>query len=84
MPSPPVKDAIAAGAEADVRGGPATALNLADGAFYRPTLLEDADPKLPIVQREVFGPVLTMQCFDTEAEAISLANDSEYGFSASV
>ncbi|MCI0366660.1 MAG: aldehyde dehydrogenase family protein, partial [Phycisphaerales bacterium] len=37
-----------------------------------------------IVQQEVFGPVLTMQVFDTEAEAVSLANDSEYGLSASV
>jgi acyl-CoA reductase-like NAD-dependent aldehyde dehydrogenase len=39
---------------------------------------------VPIVQQEVFGPVLTMQVFDTEAEAVSLANDSEYGLSASV
>jgi acyl-CoA reductase-like NAD-dependent aldehyde dehydrogenase len=36
------------------------------------------------VQQEVFGPVLTMQVFDTEDEAVSLANDSEYGLSASV
>ena len=79
-----VQDAIAAGAKVVVRGGPATEPHLAAGAFYRPTLLEVADPRLPIVQREVFGPVLTMQRFDTEAEAILLANDSEYGLSASV
>jgi acyl-CoA reductase-like NAD-dependent aldehyde dehydrogenase len=36
------------------------------------------------VQQEVFGPVLTLQVFDTEAEAVSLANDSEYGLAASV
>jgi acyl-CoA reductase-like NAD-dependent aldehyde dehydrogenase len=37
-----------------------------------------------IVQEEVFGPVLTMQVFDTEAEAVALANDSEYGLAASI
>ncbi len=79
-----VEDAIAAGAKVIVRGGPATEEPLAKGAFYRPTLLEVTDSSLPIVQQEVFGPVLTMQVFDTEAEAVSLANDSEYGLSASV
>jgi betaine-aldehyde dehydrogenase len=79
-----VEDAVAAGAKVIVRGGPATEGPLAKGAFYRPTLLEVTDSGLPIVQQEVFGPVLTMQVFDTEAEAVSLANDSEYGLSASV
>jgi betaine-aldehyde dehydrogenase len=79
-----VDDAIAAGAKIIVRGGPATEGSLAKGAFYKPTLLEVTDSSLPIVQQEVFGPVLTMQVFDTEAEAVSLANDSEYGLCASV
>jgi acyl-CoA reductase-like NAD-dependent aldehyde dehydrogenase len=79
-----VEDAIAAGARTIVRGGPATEGPLRKGAFYSPTFLEVQDPSLPIVQQEVFGPVLTMQVFDTEAEAISLANDSEYGLCASV
>lgn len=76
--------AIGAGAKVIVRGGPITEGPLASGAFYRPTLLEVTDPKLAIVQEEIFGPVLTMQVFDTEAEAITLANDSEYGLSASI
>lgn len=79
-----VEAAIAAGADVVVRGGPVTEEPLAAGAFYRPTLLEVADSSLPIVQQEVFGPVLTMQVFDTEAKAIALANDSEYGLCASV
>jgi betaine-aldehyde dehydrogenase len=79
-----VEDAIAAGAKVIVRGGPAMNGALGKGAFYRPTLLEVADSGLPIMQQEVFGPVLTMQLFDTEAEAVALANDSEYGLSASV
>jgi acyl-CoA reductase-like NAD-dependent aldehyde dehydrogenase len=79
-----VEDAVVAGARIIVRGGPVTEGPLAKGAFYRPTLLEVTDSSLAIVQQEVFGPVLTMQVFDTEAEAVSLANDSEYGLSASV
>jgi betaine-aldehyde dehydrogenase len=67
-----------------VRGGPIVQGPLASGAFYRPTLLEVTDPKMTIVQEEVFGPVLTMQIFDTEAEAVELANDSEYGLAASI
>ena len=79
-----VEDAIAAGAKAIVRGGPVTEGPLAAGAFYRPALLEVHDNSMPIVQDEVFGPVLTMQTFATEAEAVALANDSQYGLSASV
>ena len=79
-----VEDAIAAGAKIIVRGGSVTEGHLAKGAFYRPTLLEITDSSLPIAQQEVFGPVLTMHVFDTEAEAVALANDSEYGLSASV
>jgi len=79
-----VEDALAAGAKAIVRGGPVTDGPLARGAFYRPTLLEVTDSRLVIVQEEVFGPVVTMQVFDTEAEAVALANDSEYGLAASV
>jgi betaine-aldehyde dehydrogenase len=79
-----VEAAIKEGARAVVRGGPITDGPLAAGAFYRPTLLEVDDNSLSIVQEEVFGPVLTMQVFDTEAEAISLANDSKYGLAAGV
>jgi len=79
-----VERAIAAGAKVILRGGPATEAPLNKGAFYRPTLLRVDDSALEIVQKEVFGPVLTLQRFDDEAEAIRLANDSEYGLSASV
>ena len=79
-----VDDAIAAGATVVVRGGPIKEGPLAKGAFYRPTLLEIHDHSMPIAQAEVFGPVLVMQTFDTEAEAVALANNSEYGLSASV
>jgi hypothetical protein len=48
------------------------------------TPLEVSNPKRVIVQEEVFGPVLPLQVFDTEAQAVALANDSEYGLAASV
>ncbi|GIF62151.1 aldehyde dehydrogenase [Asanoa ishikariensis] len=79
-----VEEAIAGGAVPVVRGGPVRDGDLANGAFYRPTLLEVTDSSLPIVQQEVFGPVQTIQVFDTEAEAVALANDSEFGLGASV
>lgn len=79
-----VGEAIAQGAQVIVRGGAVRDGRLAKGSFYRPTLLEVSDNSLPIVQEEVFGPVLTMQTFDSEAAAIAMANDSQYGLSASV
>ena len=79
-----VEGAIAAGAKVIVRGGPIVGGPLVKGAFYRPTLLEVVDPRMQIVQQEVFGPVQTMQIFGSEAEAIALANDSEYGLAASI
>ena len=79
-----VAAALAAGAKALVRGGPVTTAQLAQGAFYRPTLLEVTDSKLPIVREEIFGPVQTLQVFDSEVEAIELANDSSYGLSACI
>lgn len=79
-----VEQAIKEGAKVLVRGGPITEGELSQGAFYRPTLLEVNDNKLDIVQKETFGPVLTLQVFDSEEEAVKLANDNEYGLAASI
>jgi betaine-aldehyde dehydrogenase len=79
-----VEAAIAGGAKVVVRGGPIKEGPLSVGAFYRPTLLEIAKHDMPIAQEEVFGPVLVMQAFDTEQQAIDLANDSMYGLAASI
>ena len=54
------------------------------GAFYRPTLLEVEDVSTEIVQKEVFGPVATFEVFDTETDAITRANATEYGLAAAV
>jgi betaine-aldehyde dehydrogenase len=79
-----VDAAIEAGAKPVVRGGPSTIPALAGGAFYHPTLLAVPDSSLPIVRDETFGPVQTVQIFDTEEHAINLANDSKYGLSACI
>ena len=52
--------------------------------FYEPTLIEPRSNDSEIVQREVFGPVLTLQTFRDEDEAVQLANSTEYGLSAIV
>ena len=79
-----VEAALADGAKAIVRGGPITEGLLSKGAFFRPALLEVHDNKLPIIQEETFGPVLSIQRFSTESQALELANDNEYGLAASV
>ncbi len=79
-----VEDAIRGGAEVVVRGGPIIEGPLSNGAFYKPALLEVTNPDLPIMQEEVFGPVLCMMAFDSETQAVEIANNSEYGLCASV
>ena len=54
----------------------------ADGFFVTPTVFADVDNRSGLAQREVFGPVLAITPFDTEEEAVALANDTEYGLSA--
>jgi aldehyde dehydrogenase (NAD+) len=54
------------------------------GAFYRPTILTGVTPQTEAVRAEIFGPVLTVQTFDTEEEALALASHPEYGLAAGV
>lgn len=55
-----------------------------DGFFLSPAIFADARPRMRIVDEEIFGPVVTVMPFDTEEEAINLANDSIYGLSGSL
>lgn len=55
-----------------------------DGAYYMPTILTNVTPTMRVWQEEVFGPVLPVITFDTEEEAITLANDTPYGLGAYV
>ena len=52
--------------------------------FYAPTVLADVNHETRIMREETFGPVLPIMAFDTDDEAVRLANDSEYGLAASV
>lgn len=54
------------------------------GFFMRPAVVDDATSDMTAVREEIFGPVVTVQRFDDEAEAIAMANDTVYGLSASV
>jgi acyl-CoA reductase-like NAD-dependent aldehyde dehydrogenase len=61
----------------DRLGGP-----LADGYYLQPTVFADVDPTSPLAKEEIFGPVLSIMPFDTEDEAVEMANDSVYGLAA--
>ena len=50
-----------------------------DGAYFAPTIIDDVDPASVIAQDEIFGPVITVNTFADEDEAINLANGTEYG-----
>lgn len=54
------------------------------GYFARPTVFADVTPAMQIAREEIFGPVLTMMPFDTEEEAIRLANDTDFGLAGYV
>ena len=56
----------------------------AKGYYVRPTIFDDCTPEITIVKEEVFGPVVTIQTFQTEAEAVALANDTIYGLAGAV
>ncbi|MFM2485377.1 aldehyde dehydrogenase [Celerinatantimonas yamalensis] len=55
---------------------------VAGGYFIEPTIFVDVQPSMRICQEEIFGPVLCVLCFEDEADAVHLANDSDYGLAA--
>jgi betaine-aldehyde dehydrogenase len=57
---------------------------LANGNFIEPTIFDDTNPNMRIVQEEIFGPVLVVQTFENEADAIRIANDTIYGLAGAV
>jgi len=75
-----VERAVAAGAEVAAGG----AVGDRDGFFYQPSVLVNPAQDAEIVQREVFGPVVTVQRFSDEAQALAWANGVDYGLASSV
>ncbi|MGW2719220.1 aldehyde dehydrogenase family protein [Streptomyces sp. NPDC001492] len=59
-------------------------LDLDGGYYYKPTVIADLSNDSRVVQEEIFGPVLTVQPFDTEDEAIELANSTPYGLASGI
>jgi len=76
-----VEDFRAAGAKIETGGRRNPAL---EGLFYEPTVITGAHNDMRAMQEETFGPTLPIATFTTEEEAIRLANDSEFGLTASV
>ena len=79
-----VAEALAEGARLVAGGRRPDEPDLQDGFFYRPTVFADVRRDMRIIREEVFGPVLTVERFSTEDEAIALGNDTTYGLAGAV
>ena len=82
-----VQALIEAGVEEGARllvGGPGKPEGFEHGWYARPTIFADVTPEMRIAREEIFGPVLAIMPFDTEEDAIQLANDTDYGLAAYV
>ncbi len=73
-----VQESVAAGAKVALGGAPSDL----GGCFYQPTILTGIRPDMPVFRNEIFGPVAPIVTFETEAEAIELANDTEFGLAS--
>jgi succinate-semialdehyde dehydrogenase / glutarate-semialdehyde dehydrogenase len=73
-----IKDAIAKGAKVALGGR----RHARGGRFFEPTILTDVTPSMAIAREETFGPVAPLFRFSSEADAIALANDTEFGLAA--
>jgi aminomuconate-semialdehyde/2-hydroxymuconate-6-semialdehyde dehydrogenase len=76
-----VRRALAAGARAILGGSPNDGLG---HLYYRPTILVDAEPGSEILTEEVFGPVLTIQHFSNDEQAVDMANNTRFGLAATL
>ena len=79
-----IQSGVEEGAELVCGGERYTENGCANGYFVRPTVFDRCTPQMKIVREEIFGPVVTVQTFRTEAEAVALANDTDYGLAGAV
>jgi succinate-semialdehyde dehydrogenase/glutarate-semialdehyde dehydrogenase len=75
-----VQDAVRKGARVECGGRKVQG----QGYFYEPTVLTDVSPEADLVREEIFGPVAAISAFRSEKEAVTRANDTEYGLAAYV
>ncbi|HVY96046.1 MAG TPA: aldehyde dehydrogenase family protein [Solirubrobacterales bacterium] len=78
-----IEKGIAEGAKL-VTGGAEAPEGLERGYFVRPTVFSEVTPEMTIAREEIFGPVLAIQPYDGEDEAVRIANDTEYGLAGGV
>lgn len=71
---------LEAGAEVALKG----TIQVSGGCYVSPTIFRHVEPHMSIAREEIFGPILCVQTFGTEAEALSLANGTDYGLAATV
>jgi acyl-CoA reductase-like NAD-dependent aldehyde dehydrogenase len=79
-----IEEAKRSGARLVTGGGRPSDPALAKGNYILPTIFADVDPDSKLAQQEVFGPVAAVIPFDTEEEAIAIANNTQYGLAASI
>jgi betaine-aldehyde dehydrogenase len=79
-----VARAVEEGAKLLTGGRRPDAPELQAGFFYLPTIFDDCRRDMSIVQEETFGPILTVETFETEDEAVELGNDTDYGLAGAV
>jgi betaine-aldehyde dehydrogenase len=79
-----VADALAEGAVLRAGGKRPEGTKFVNGFFYRPTVLDNCTTEMTCVQDESFGPILTVETFETEEEAIELGNDTIFGLAGAV
>jgi aldehyde dehydrogenase (NAD+) len=78
-----IERGIAEGARL-VAGGPEPVPGLEDGSYVRPTVFADVTPDMTIAREEIFGPVLSVLRYQTEDEAVAIANGTPYGLAGAV
>jgi aldehyde dehydrogenase (NAD+) len=78
-----IEKGIAEGARA-VTGGPATPPGLDSGYYVTPTVFADVTPDMVVATEEIFGPVLCVMAYETEDQAVEIANGTPYGLAAAV
>ena len=79
-----IDEARADGSRLVVGGGPPDDERLAAGSFVEPTVFADVDPASALARNEVFGPVLAIIPFTTEAQAVEIANSTEFGLASGI
>jgi len=78
-----VEQGVAEGAKL-VTGGAEPPEGLDRGYFFRPTVFSDVTPEMTIAREEIFGPVLAIQPYEGEDDAVRIANDTQYGLAGGV